>query len=68
MSDSVRPHTRQPARLRHPWDSPGKNTGVGCCRLLGYKTRWEPTADTEVDGPKGDHHVDWSALSLFGLA
>ena len=30
MSDSVRPHRRQPARLPHPWDSPGKNTGVGC--------------------------------------
>ena len=34
MSDSVRPHSRQPTRLRHPWDSPGKNTGVGCQFLL----------------------------------
>ena len=24
------PHRRQPIRLPHPWDSPGKNTGVGC--------------------------------------
>ena len=30
MSDSVRPQRRQPTRLPHPWDSPGKNTGVGC--------------------------------------
>ena len=30
MSDSVQPHRRQPTRLRRPWDSPGKNTGVGC--------------------------------------
>ena len=30
MSDSVRPHRRQPIRLRCPWDSQGKNTGVGC--------------------------------------
>ena len=30
LSDSVRPHRRQPTRLPHPWDSPGKNTGVGC--------------------------------------
>ena len=30
MSDSVRPHRWQPARLPCPWDSPGKNTGVGC--------------------------------------
>ena len=28
--DSVRPHRRQPTKLRRPWDSPGKNTGVGC--------------------------------------
>ena len=28
MSDSVRPHRRQPTRLPCPWDSPGKNTGV----------------------------------------
>ena len=34
MSDSVRPHRRQPTRLRRPWDSPGRNTGVGCHFLL----------------------------------
>ena len=32
--DSVRPHRRQPTRLCHSWDSPGKNTGVGCHFLL----------------------------------
>ena len=34
MSNSVRPHRRQPTRLCRPWDSPGKNTGVGCHFLL----------------------------------
>ena len=34
MSDSVRPQRRQPTRLHRPWDSPGKNTGVGCHFLL----------------------------------
>ena len=34
MSDSVRPHRRQPTRLPRPWDSPGKNTGVGFHFLL----------------------------------
>src|SRR5574342_553026 len=34
MSDSVRLHRRQPTRLPRPWDSPGKNTGVGCHFLL----------------------------------
>ena len=30
----MQPHRRQPTRLPHPWDSPGKNTGVGCHFLL----------------------------------
>jgi len=34
VSDSVCPHRRQPTRLHRPWDSPGKNTGVGCHCLL----------------------------------
>ena len=34
MSDSVRPHRRQPTRLPRPWDSPGKCTVVGCHFLL----------------------------------
>ena len=34
MSNSVQPHRRQPTRLPRPWDSPGKNTGVGCHFLL----------------------------------
>ena len=34
VSNSVRPHRRQPIRLPRPWDSPGKNTGVGCHFLL----------------------------------
>ena len=34
MSDFVRPPGLQPTRLLRPWDSPGKNTGVGCHFLL----------------------------------
>ena len=34
MSDFVRPHRQQPTRLCCPWESPGKNTGVGCHFLL----------------------------------
>ena len=34
VSDSVRPHRRQPTRLLSPWDSLGTNTGVGCHFLL----------------------------------
>ena len=37
VSDSMWPRRRQPTRLPHPWDSPGKNTGVGCHFLLQYQ-------------------------------
>ena len=58
VSDSVRPHRRQPTRLPRPWDSPGKNTGVGCHFLLQcMKVRSErevaqscPTLCNPVDG------------------
>ena len=51
VSDSLQPHGLQPTRLLHPWDSPGKSTGVGChCLLLlsflstiGWKTCSFPT-------------------------
>ena len=36
LSDSMRPHRRQPTRLCRPWDSPGKSTGVGCHRHISY--------------------------------
>ena len=36
VSDSMWPHGLQPTRLLHPWDFPGKSTGVGCHRLLCY--------------------------------
>ena len=34
VSNSVRPHRQQPTRLPRSWDSPGKNSGVGCHFLL----------------------------------
>ena len=34
MSNSLQPHGLQPARLLCPWNSPSKNTGVGCYALL----------------------------------
>ena len=40
MSDSVWPHRWQPTRLLCPWDSPGKNTGVGCHFLLQVDIWW----------------------------
>ena len=57
VSDFVRPHRWQPTRPRHPWDSPGKNTGVGChCLLQCRKLKSEsevaqscPTLSNPVD-------------------
>ena len=34
VSDTLRPHGLKHARLLCPWDSPGKNTGMGCHALL----------------------------------
>ena len=45
MSNSFRPHGLQPTRLLCPWDSPGKNTGVGCHALLQgifLTQEWDP--------------------------
>ena len=33
VSDSLQPHGQYPARHLCPWNSPGKNTGVGCHSL-----------------------------------
>ena len=41
----MRPHRRQPTRLPCPWDSPGKNTGVGCHFLL---QRMKVKSESEV--------------------
>ena len=41
MSDSVRPHRWLPTRLPRPWDSPGRNTGVGCHFLHCVKVKSE---------------------------
>ena len=43
--DSVRPHGQQPTSLLRPWDSPGKNTGVGCHFLL---QRMKVKSESEV--------------------
>ena len=45
MSDFLRPHRQQPTRIRRPWDSPGKNTGVGCHFLL---QRMKVKSESEV--------------------
>ena len=72
MSDSVRPHRRQATRLPRPWDSPGKNTGVGCHFLLQcmkvksvrlFMTPW--TAAYQAPPSMGfSRQEDWSGVPL----
>ena len=49
VSDSVWPHRQQPTRLLCPWDSPGKNIGVGCHFLLQWKVKSCPTLNYPLD-------------------
>ena len=39
LCPTVQPQRQQPTRLPRPWDSPGKNTGVGCHFLLQFRGR-----------------------------
>ena len=48
VSDSLQPHGLEPASLLCPWNSPGKNTGVGCHALL---QGIFPTQGTEPGSP-----------------
>ena len=59
MSDSVRPHRGQPTRLCRPWDSPGKNTGVGCHLLL-QCTKVKSESEVTQLCPTLSEPMDWS--------
>ena len=68
MSDSVRLHRQQPTRLHHPWDSPGKNTGVGChCLLQGMKGKSE--SEVAQSCPTLRDPMDWRlpGSSIHGI-
>ena len=64
----MRPHRRQPTRLPRPWDSPGKNTGVGCHFLL---QRMKVKSESEVaqSCPTLSNPMDYSlpGSSIHGI-
>ena len=68
MSDSVRPHRQQPTRLPHPWDSPGKNTGVGCHFPLQCR-RVKSASEVVQSGPTLSDPMDYSppGSSIHGI-
>ena len=51
VPDSVRPHRWQPTRLPHPWDSPGKNTGVGSPVHESEKWKWSCSVVSDSSQP-----------------
>src|SRR5574337_442742 len=53
-SESVRPHRWKPIRLPRPWDSPGKNTGVGCHFLLQCM---KVKSESEVAQSRSEEHT-----------
>ena len=60
-----RPHRWQPTRLPHPWDSPGKNTGVGCHCLLQCmkgKSEREVTQSCPTLSDSMDHSLPGSSI------
>ena len=66
MSNSVRSHRRQPSTLLCPWDSPGKNTGVGCHFLLQFMLLSMPY-NTLIE-PHGCQHLALLFSSVQSLS
>ena len=67
MSDSVQPHRRQPTRLRSPWDSPGKNTGVGCHFLLQCRKVKSESEVTELCPTLDPMDCSLPGSSVYGI-
>ena len=68
MSDSVRPQRQPPTRLPRPWDSPGKNTGVGCHFLL-QCMKGKSESEVAQSCPTPSDHMDCSlsGSSIHGI-
>ena len=68
MSDSVQPHRQKPTRLPHPWDSPGKNTGVGCHFLLQCMKVKSESEVTQLCPTLSDHmDCSLTGSSILGI-
>ena len=68
VSNSVQPHRRQHTRLPCPWDSPGKNTGVGCHFLLQcMKVESESEAAQSCPTPSDPMDCSLPGSSIHGI-
>ena len=68
MSDSLWPRGLQPTRLPRPWDSPGKNTGVGWHFLLKC-IKVKSVSEVAQLCPSLSDPMDWSlpGYSVHGI-
>ena len=67
-ADSVQPHRRQPTRLLRPWDSPCKNTGVGCHFLLQcMKVKSESEVTQSCPTPSDPMDCSLPSSSVHGI-
>ena len=67
MSNSVWPQRWQPTRLPHPWDSPGKNTGVGCHFLQCMKVKSESEVAQSCLTPSDPMDCSLPGSSIHGF-
>ena len=68
VSNSVRPQRWQPTRLPCPWDSPGKNTGVGCHFLLQcMKVKSESEVTQSCPTPSDPMYCSLLGSSVHGI-
>ena len=70
MSNSVQSQRQQPTRLPRPWDSPGKNTGVGCHFLLQcmkVKSESEVTQSCPTPTPSDPMDCSLPGSSIHGI-
>ena len=66
---TVRPHRRQPTRLPHPWDSPGKNTAAGCHFLLQcMKVKSQSEVAESCPTPSDPMHCSLPGSSVYGFS
>ena len=68
MSNSVQPRRQEPTRLPRPWDSPGKNMGVGCNFLLQFR-KVKSESEVPQSCPTLSDHMDCSlpGSSILGF-
>ena len=68
LCPTLRPQRWQPTRLPHPWDSPGKNTAVGCHFLLQFvKVKSESEVAESCPTPSDPMDCSLPGSSVHGI-